>query len=187
MPKCLAVCVIVVFFSSTLALAGQREGGGAQKSPIPRNATIYIEEMSEGLDGYIRAEFVKQKLPLKLVLKPEDAQLIFTGHASKEEERKWHEGWLTTEKDKTTANAMVFTNVEEKLLWAGEAGDRSIWWGALARGGHRKVASRLVKQLKRAISNKKCTAGGVEVVCDSSLQKPSETKEARPRGSRPSC
>jgi hypothetical protein len=38
---------------------------------------------------------------------------------------------------------------EKQLVWAGEAGDRSMWWGGLKRGGQRKVADRIVNQLKK--------------------------------------
>ena len=39
------------------------------------------------------------------------------------------------------------------ILWASEAGDRSLWWGNLRRGGMRKVAERLVKNLKKYMDN----------------------------------
>jgi hypothetical protein len=35
------------------------------------------------------------------------------------------------------------------MIWAGEAGDRSLWWGGIKRGGQRKVADRIVKEMKR--------------------------------------
>jgi hypothetical protein len=34
------------------------------------------------------------------------------------------------------------------MIWAGEAGDRSLWWGSLKRGGQRKVADRIVSKMK---------------------------------------
>jgi uncharacterized protein YfaA (DUF2138 family) len=37
------------------------------------------------------------------------------------------------------------------ILWSGEAGDRNMWVGPLARGGQRKVADRLVNKLKKAM------------------------------------
>jgi hypothetical protein len=37
------------------------------------------------------------------------------------------------------------------VLWSAEAGDRSIWWGPMTRGGPRKVADRLVHNLKKAM------------------------------------
>jgi len=42
-------------------------GAFAAEKVIPNNAKIYIEKMDEGLDGYIRAEFVKKSVPLQIV------------------------------------------------------------------------------------------------------------------------
>ena len=52
-----------------------------------------------------------------------------------------------------TANAAVILTdpTQTHLLWADEAGDRSLFWGSLTRGGPRKVASRLMKHLDAAI------------------------------------
>jgi len=36
-------------------------------------------------------------------------------------------------------------------LWSDEAGDRSLLFGALKRGGQRKVADRLLGKLKKAM------------------------------------
>lgn len=118
---------------------------------IKRDQKIYIEKMENDLDGYIRAEFTKQHVPLKIVLTLEEADIVMTGSATAEERRKWHEGWLTMERDKTAGNVSVIDPKAKTVLWSGEAGDRSFWWGALARGGHRKVASRIVKHLKKAM------------------------------------
>jgi hypothetical protein len=38
------------------------------------------------------------------------------------------------------------------ILWANEAGDRSLMFSAMHRGGERKVAERLVSKLKKAMS-----------------------------------
>jgi hypothetical protein len=48
----------------------------AQAAAIPNGASIYIEEMENDLDGYLRAEFVKKKVPLHVVLNREDAHLV---------------------------------------------------------------------------------------------------------------
>jgi len=139
---------LALVLGATLACTALLSG---QDYRIPRGATIYIENMEHNLDGYILAELVKQKVPLTVVSKPEEAQFIIAGSATDEERRKWHEGWLTVERDKTAGNVRVHDRATGKLVWAGEAGDRSMWWGPLARGGHRKVASRIVKNLKKAI------------------------------------
>ncbi|HWQ03243.1 MAG TPA: hypothetical protein VNL38_02080 [Candidatus Nitrosotenuis sp.] len=141
-----AVLMLALLFA--LHLHGQRP-----EKPIKAGSKIYIEEMDQDLDGYIKAEIVKQKVPLVIVLKQEEADYIMKGSATEEERRKWHEGWLTIERDKTAGNIFITDPKGERLIWASEAGDRSIWWGALKRGGHRKVADRLVHNLKKAISN----------------------------------
>ncbi len=43
----------------------------------------------------------------------------------------------------------VFNGKDKALVWAGEAGDRSLMWGSLKRGGQRKVADRIVSKMKK--------------------------------------
>jgi len=115
-------------------------------------ARLFIEEMDYDLDGFIRAEIVKQQVPFVVVLHVEQADLVMTGSASASEKGSWLAGLLTPiEKDKNTGNVMIFNKAEKVMLWASEAGDRSVFWGALKRGGPRKVAERLVGNLKKAI------------------------------------
>jgi len=144
--RIVAYCILLLF-SLPPALS-------AADKVIPRNATIYIEEMEDDFDGYLRAEFVKKKIPLKVLLSLEGADLVLTGTATKEEKRSWHEGWLTSTKDHTTSNVMIVDPKTNQMLWASEAGDRSLWWGALRRGGARKVADRLAKNIKKVIRDK---------------------------------
>jgi hypothetical protein len=107
--------------------------------------------MENDLDGFIRAEIVKRKMPLEVMLSPENIDYIMTGSLVIQEKRSWHEGWLSHEKDHNVGNIMIVSPGEKKMIWASEAGDRSWWWGALKRGGQRKTAERLVKNLKKAV------------------------------------
>lgn len=122
--------------------------------PIPYGARIVIEEMEGDLDGFIRAEIVKKKVPIEVVLNSEDAGYIMSGSLVIQEKRAWHEGWLSAEKDHNVANIMVIDPKEKRMIWASEAGDRSWWWGSLKRGGQRKTAERLVNNLKKAVARK---------------------------------
>lgn len=115
---------------------------------LKRGAKIYIEKMAEDLDGYITAEMVQKKIALEVVSDPEQADYVMVGNGTPEQSRKWHQGWLTAEQDRTSGNIRVYEKTTKKLVFAGEAGDRSLWWGSMARGGQRKVASRLVGKLK---------------------------------------
>jgi len=137
-----------------LLLAFLSVGGAfAAEKTIPHSAKIYIEKMDEGLDGYIRAEFVKKSVPLQIVTQEEDADLIMTGNAANQK-RSWHEGWLSPDRDHATGNVTIVERSTGKFLWASEAGDRSLWWVALKRGGARKVADRIVNNLKGVIQSK---------------------------------
>ena len=58
------------------------------------------------------------------------------------------------DRDHATGNVTIVERSTGKFLWASEAGDRSLWWGALKRGGARKVADRIVNNLKGVIQSK---------------------------------
>lgn len=52
-------------------------------------------------------------------------------------------------KDKNEGNVRLLSVKDKVVVWAGEAGDRSLWWGNLRRGGQRKVADRIIQQMKK--------------------------------------
>ena len=119
---------------------------GTAKSFAP-GVKIYVEKMEGGLDGFLRAEMMKKKVPVTIVLDAEAADFIMTG-ASSDRKNTWHEGWLSAQKDNASGSVMIFDKATKDLVWAEEAGDRSLMWGSLARGGPRKVASRIADRLK---------------------------------------
>jgi hypothetical protein len=53
--------------------------------------------------------------------------------------------------DKYEAECKLVTTDGKSLIWAGEAGDRSLLFGALRRGGQRKIAERLLKQMRETL------------------------------------
>ena len=120
---------------------------------IPRGSKIFITPMEKNLDGFLTAEIQKQKLPIEIVLKQEDAQYVLTG-LSQMTGSHWAEQVATSifgGKDKFEAECKLVTADGKALIWAGEAGDRSIVFGALRRGGQRKVAERLMKQMRESL------------------------------------
>ncbi len=117
----------------------------AAEGPAPKfgvGAKIYVEKMDGGLDGFLRAEMMKKKVPVTIVLDEEAADFVMTG-ASSDRKNTWHEGWLSAQKDNATGSVMIFDKATRGLIWAEEAGDCSMMFGAWARGGPRKVASRI--------------------------------------------
>jgi hypothetical protein len=114
---------------------------------------IYIEKMSNDLDQYLRAEIVKQfKGSVTVVLDVKDADGILTGV---NDENKGTGAKITGRylglHDNATGSLSLVDREGKTLLWSDEAGDRSLLFGALRRGGQRKVADRLIGKLKKAI------------------------------------
>lgn len=117
---------------------------------------IYVEKMDNNLDQYIRAEITKKfKGKIVVVVHPEDADAIMAGVG----EHKTGVGAAVTGRwlglhDTATGSVSLLDKEGKIVLWSSEAGDRSIWWGAMKRGGPRKVADRLINNLKKAMNAK---------------------------------
>ena len=114
---------------------------------------IFVEKMPNDLDQYINAEITKQLAGrVSVVLKKEDADAILRGTG----ESKTGVGAAITGRylglhDNATGSISLVDKGESVIIWSGEAGDRNMWAGPLSRGGPRKVADRLVHDLKKAI------------------------------------
>lgn len=130
----------------------------APGQPLPSLRSIkkvYIEKMPNDLDQYLRAEIGKQMGGrLTVVLDKNDADGILTGI---DEEKKGTGAEITGRylglHDNATGTISLLDRAEKNILWTDEAGDRSLLFGAMKRGGQRKVADRLVAKLKKAIES----------------------------------
>lgn len=122
----------------------------AEKHRIPDGSRIFIEKMERDLDKYITSEITKKKLPVILVTSEQEADYFITGAALKGDS-KWYQSVLGTAKDKNEGSIQVYSSKTRTMVWAGEAGDRSIFWGRLATHGRDKVASRLVGKMKKEL------------------------------------
>lgn len=125
----------------------------AQSPPLKSIHKVYIDKMPNDLDLYLRAEFAKQLGgKVTVVLKKEEADGIITGI---DEETKGTGAKITGRylglHDTATGTVSMLDKSESEILWSNEAGDRSLWFGVLTRGGQRKVAARLVGKLKKAM------------------------------------
>jgi len=139
------VVLIVAALLSPLAFA--------QTPDLKSIHKIFIDKMDNNLDQYLRAEFTKQfKGKVSVVLDAKDADAILTGLG---EEQKGTGAKITGRylglHDVATGTVSLLDKEGKIILWAGEAGDRNMWVGAMARGGQRKVADRLVGKLKKAM------------------------------------
>lgn len=114
---------------------------------------VFIEKMDNNLDQYLRAEFTKQfKGAVMVVLDAKDADAILAGVS---EELKGTGAKITGRylglHDVASGSVSLLDKEGKTILWSSEAGDRNLWLGAMARGGQRKVADRLVGKLKKAM------------------------------------
>jgi hypothetical protein len=122
----------------------------SEKHRIPDGSRIFIAPMERKLDEYIASEIKKKKLPVAIVTNEKEADYIITGAALKGD-TGWYKTVMGTAKDKNEGSIQVVEVSSKSMIWAGEAGDRSLLWGSLSRGSVKKVASRLVDKMKSAL------------------------------------
>ena len=136
-----------------LVLAVQALLAQAQPPDLHSIHKVFIDKMPNDLDQYLRAEFTKQlRGKVSVVLDAKDADAILTGVS---EEEKGTGAKITGRylglHDVATGTVSLLDKEGKVLLWSEEAGDRSLLFGVLKRGGERKVAGRLVGKLKKAM------------------------------------
>jgi hypothetical protein len=141
MKSVIAVCAL-----SVISLFGQ--------TPTLNSVhKVFIEKMDNNLDQYLRAEFTKQfkgKVVVVLDVKEADAILAGVGEEQKGTGAKITGRYLGLH-DVATGTVSLLDKEGKIVLWSGEAGDRNMWVGPMARGGQRKVADRLIGKLKKAM------------------------------------
>ena len=86
-------------------------------------------------------------------MEKEAAEFVLIG-GSCNRQGKLHEGWLSPKGDQSSGNISLVAPKAKTIVWSSEAGDRSLWKGSLSRGGQRKVAERLVNNLKEVVAKK---------------------------------
>jgi hypothetical protein len=135
-----------------LATTGLGCAFGQDATALRAVTRIYIEKMPNDLDLYLRAEIVKQfHGGMVVVLDKNDADAILTGIDTE----KTGTGAAITGRflglhDNATGTVSLLDKTGQTILWSDEAGDRSLLFGQIKRGGIRKVAERLIAKLKKA-------------------------------------
>lgn len=145
MKKIIYVAVILSLVSFGVFAKGKKE------NLIPNGSRVFITPMDGGMEQFIAAEIVQQKVPVSVVLNENAADYVITGTAVKKDgSNKWYHYATGTQgtTDSVQSSISLIEKKDKVLVWADNAGDRSFFWGALKRGGERKVALRLVKKFK---------------------------------------
>lgn len=123
-----------------------------QTQSVPKGSKVFIAAMENGLDGFIAPELIKKKIPIVVVTDEAQADYVLSGASLKADDR-WY-NVVFGGKDKNEGNVRLLDVKTKQMVWAGEAGDRSLWWGSLRRGGERKVAERIVEEMKKQLFKK---------------------------------
>ncbi|HUQ90455.1 MAG TPA: hypothetical protein VM120_02160 [Bryobacteraceae bacterium] len=129
-------------------------GGTPKVSSLREVKIIFIDKMPNDLDQFLRAEISKQMAGrLAVTLMREDADAILTGVS----DAKTGTGSTITGRylglhDMASGAVSVVDSTGTKVLWSDEAGDRSLVFGIMKRGGQRKAADRLISKLRQAMN-----------------------------------
>jgi len=148
--------LILLVLAATVVCASPIFAADPQTAAVPLHSIkkIYVDKMDNDLDQYLRAEIQKQfRNEITVVLKPEDADAIMAGVSEHQNgTRSAVTGrWLGLH-DTATGSISLLDKGGSTVLWSGEAGDRSVMFGVMKRSGPRKVADRLINDLKKAMA-----------------------------------
>ena len=139
-------CMLAVLALLTLAFTQAVAQTKSVKHSLA-GAKIYIAPMKGNLHPFIATEIVKKKLPVVVVTDKKQAQYILAGSFIKGDGKWYHTALGVTDKNE---GSIQLINVKDKtLVWAGGAGDRSLFLGGWSRGGQSKVAGRIVNKMKK--------------------------------------
>ena len=177
-------CMLAVLAVLTLAFTQ----AVAQNKSVKRSlagAKIYIAPMKGNLHPFIATEIVKKKLPVVVVTDKKQARYILAGSYIKGDGKWYHTALGVTDKNE---GSIQLINLKDKtLVWAGGAGDRSLFLGGWSRGGQSKVAGRIVNKMKKDLfsykrakaerpkRNKASTKGNTNPNTGKSAAKPSRS------------
>ena len=119
--------------------------GLVRAAPLPSEASVYVEDMGH-FDELVRAQILKQKLPLSLVTDPDAADYALRGSASG---------------DSSTMSAGVeLVEIRSgRIIWAASAGTASSdglmgMWRWKKANSATKAAKKVVEQLRKAMRSR---------------------------------
>jgi hypothetical protein len=150
MRHCLLAVLAILALTFTQAAAQNKS-----EKPSLAGKKIFIAPMRGDLHPFIAAEIMKKKLPVVVVTEKRKAEYILAGSYIKGDDKWYHTAFGVTDKND---GSVQLINVKNKtLVWAGGAGDRSLFLGGWSRGGQSKVAGRIVSKMKKDLFSQRRT------------------------------
>ncbi len=128
---------------------------GAPHRSLKDIRKVYVDKMDNDLDQFLRAAISRKLRGDLLVARNEqEADAILTGVSHQTAARAAVAGrWLGLHDTAKGVVSLIDTR-DKRVLWTCGAGDRS-WWGPIKGGGPRRVADRIVSDLKKALDQAK--------------------------------
>lgn len=138
----------ITYAQQTQPAASPRPSSSAQitQQRIAAGSRIFVAPMEGNLHTFISAEIIKKRLPVSIVTDETAAEYIINGASLAGEDRWYHT--VFGGRDRNEGSIQVVRVSDRTVVWAGEAGDRSLLWGNLRRGGRRRIADRLVSRMR---------------------------------------
>jgi hypothetical protein len=130
--KRITLCIFLVLAISALANGQQR---------------IFIVPMTDGFDSFLAAALISNHVPVVITMDEPSAAYVIVGNAVRGQNH-WYDTVFGDERDRDQGSLRLIRVSDRSVVWAGAAGDRSLWWGSLKSGGQKKVANRLARLLK---------------------------------------
>ncbi|MBO0857404.1 MAG: hypothetical protein J2P21_02930 [Chloracidobacterium sp.] len=141
--------LLPAFFALLAIASAQAFAQNKSEKHSLAGAKVFIEPMQGDLQPFIVVEFVKKKLPVVVVTEKEKAEYILAGAYMKGDGKWYHKAFGVADKDE---GSVQLIDVKDKtLVWAGGAGDQSMFLGGWNRGGQSKVADRIVNKMKKEL------------------------------------
>jgi hypothetical protein len=148
MRHCLLAVLAILALAFTQAVAQNK----TEKHSLA-GAKIFIAPMQGGLHPFIATEIMKKKLPVVVVTEKKKADYILAGSFIRSDEKWHHTAFGVTDQNEGSVRLI---NVKNKtLVWAGGAGDRSLFLGGWSRGGQSKIAGRIVNKMKKDLFSRR--------------------------------
>jgi len=165
-------CLLAVLALLALAFI-QAVAQNKSEKPSLAGAKIFIEPMQGDLHPFIAAEIMKKKLPVVIVTERKNADYILAGAFVKGDDNK-------------NQGSVQLINVKDKtMVWAGEAGDRSLFFGGWSRGGQSKVADRIINKMKNDIFSFQRDGADSAIVAPAIARPPNQIEQVARDGAAP--
>jgi len=121
---------------------------GQQQGAIPVGSKVFVAPMMEGFEEYLKAAFVKKKVPLEVVESKDQAEFEITGHAKTQKAGTAKKVIMWDWRSKEEASIQVASLKTGDVVFAYTVHKAS------SAHGKRSTAEACAKNLKKAVEGK---------------------------------